>query len=131
MKKLIPFTLAIILFCSFYKAPSLKGVWEYAGGISKGKYYSPPKNYKQQRKYSDTKFDAFLLEPGKKAVKYESGNYTLKNDSCFETQTYCLQTQKMVGLTVNYWHTVRNDTLILKGILPNGTLIEDYWKKVK
>ena len=131
MKKLVLAFLVIFALSSFYKAKTLKGVWQYAGGITKGKYYPAPKDYQQQRRYTDNQFEAFLLEAGQQPLKYESGNYTIKNDTCLETQTFSLQGQQMMGLTVRYWHTVRNDTLILKGILPNGAAIEDYWKKVK
>jgi hypothetical protein len=129
--KLIILTIIITITASFQKEKSLKGIWEYRGGKFNNKISPAPKNYQQQRKYTDTQFDAFLLEQGEKPVKYESGNYTLKTDSCLETQTYCLQAQNMLGITVHYRYIVRNDTLILKGILPNGSAIEDYWKKVK
>ena len=64
-------------------------------------------------------------------MKYESGNYALNIDTCLETQTYCMQAQNMIGITVHYAYQMRKDTLVLKGKLPNGILVEDYWKKVK
>lgn len=129
-KLLLSFTLILVLFLPNTN-PTLKGTWEYRGGIFNGKNSAAPKDYTQQRKYTDTNFDAFLYEKGEKTVKYESGNYVLNADTCLETQTYCLQTQKMIGVTISYHYTIRNDTLILSGKLPNGAIIEDYWKKVK
>ncbi|WP_214070616.1 hypothetical protein [Mucilaginibacter sp. dw_454] len=110
---------------------TLKGKWNYAGGWFNHKLSAAPKGYTQQRKYTDQKFDAFVYQKGEKDMKYESGTYTLQGDTCLETQTYCLQDQKMVGVTVHYHYEVRKDTLVLSGTLPNGALIQDYWVKVK
>lgn len=129
-KLLLSFTLILALFLP-HANPTLKGTWEYRGGKFNGKVNAAPEGYAQQRKYTDTNFDAFLYEKGEKTVKYESGNYVLNADTCLETQTYCLQTQKMIGVTIPYHYAIRNDTLILSGKLPNGAVIEDYWKKVK
>lgn len=110
---------------------TLKGKWNYAGGKFNGKFSPMPKNLIQQRKYTDKGFDSWLYEKGEKDLKYESGNYVLQNDTCAETQTFCLQDQSMVGKTVCYHYEVRNDTLILNGKMPNGAIVEDYWVKVK
>lgn len=133
MKKLpvILILFALLSFTNKKQSANLKGTWEYRGGKFNYKLSAAPKGYSQQRKYTDTKFDAFLYEPDQPTVKYESGDYTLTGDSCLETQTFCLQDQSMVGKTVHYHYVVRNDTLILNGTLPNGADIEDYWKKVK
>jgi hypothetical protein len=121
----------LLTLTSFQTATTLNGTWEYRGGKFNDKVDGAPKGYKQQRKYTDTKFEAFLYEKGQKTVKYETGIYTLKTDTCFETQTYSLQPSKLTGVTINYHYTIRNDTLILKAKLPNGAVEEDYWKKVK
>jgi len=113
------------------KAPTLKGKWNYAGGKFNGKLSPAPKDYTQQRKYTDKSFDSWVYAAGEKDLKYESGNYALQADSCLETQTFCLQDQSMIGKTVHYHYAVRNDTLILNGTLPNGAVIEDYWVKAK
>ncbi|MDB5156578.1 MAG: hypothetical protein JWR50_1285 [Mucilaginibacter sp.] len=128
---LILILLTLFAFTGKKQSPGLKGTWEYRGGKFNNKLSAAPKGYSQQRKYTDAKFDAFLYEPGQPTVKYESGDYTLTGDTCLETQTFCLQDQSMVGKTVHYHYAVRNDTLILNGTLPNGAVIEDYWKRVK
>jgi hypothetical protein len=130
IKLFLLLNLTIALF-PYSEQNSLKGTWEYRGGKVNNKLSAAPQGYSTQRKYTDTKFDAFLYEKGEKTIKYESGNYTLNADTCLETQTFCLQSQKMIGVTIHYHYTVRNDTLILNGKLPNGAIIEDYWKKVK
>jgi hypothetical protein len=131
MKKLISALAGLLVFSSFAQVSSLKGTWQYAGGVSNGKLYTAPEGYTQQRKYTKDKFEAFLLEKGEKAVRYEAGNYLLKKDSCFETQTYSLEPSQLTGKTIRYRLSIKNDTLFLKGKLPNGIEVEDYWKKVK
>lgn len=113
------------------KEPALKGKWNYAGGKFNNKLSPAPKDFVQQRKYTDKSFDAYMYADGEKDLKYESGNYTLQGDTCLETQTFCYQDQSMIGKTIPYHYTLRNDTLILNGTLPNGAVIEDYWVKVK
>ena len=76
MKKLIILIAAFIALSSFAQVSSLKGTWQYAGGISNGKRYAAPDGYTQQRKYTKDKFEAFLIEKGEKPLKYESGNWT-------------------------------------------------------
>ncbi|GAA4090572.1 hypothetical protein [Mucilaginibacter panaciglaebae] len=110
---------------------TLNGKWNYAGGWFNHKLSAAPKDYIQQRKYTDRGFDAWLYAKGEKDLKYESGTYTLQGDSCLESQTFCLQDQSMIGKTMHYHYAIRNDTLILNGILPNGAVIEDYWVKEK
>jgi hypothetical protein len=131
MKKLAFLFFLSIIICSFSSVNTLKGTWEFRGGIYKGKTEDAPKGYSLQRKYSDTQYDAYLQEKGEKAIKYESGRYTLKDDTCLETQTYCSQPSKLIGITIHYLYTIRHDTLILQAKMPNGNLEEDYWKRVK
>ena len=131
MKKLIFAIVGLLVFSSFAQVSTLKGTWQYAGGISNGKQYAAPDGYTQERKYTKDKFEAFLIEKGDKPLKYEAGNYSLKNDSCFETQTYSLEPSTLTGKTIHYRYTIKNDTLFLKGKLPNGIEVEDYWKKAK
>ncbi len=121
----------VILFCGFMQTPTLKGRWHYAGGISNGKIYSAPDGYIQERRYTKDKFEAFLIEKGEKALKYEAGSYSLKADSCFETQTYSLQPSGLTGKIIYYGYKIKNDTLFFNGKLPNGIEVEDRWKRVK
>jgi hypothetical protein len=131
MRKLLFLLFGIILFSSFNNEKTLKGTWEFKGGIYNGKTDGAPKEYTLQRRYTTSKYDAYLLEKGEKTVMFESGNYVLKGDTCLETQTFSAQPSKLKGLTIHYFYTIRNDTLILKARLPGGTIEEDYWKKVK
>jgi len=124
--------LIILTGASFVKKHSLKGTWQYAGGIYNGKPEGPTSDYQLQREYhDDTTFDAYLLEAGEKPVKYQSGNYKLDADSCFETETFNIQSARLTGLTIHYHYTIQNDSLILSGTLPTGMVVEEYWKKIK
>jgi hypothetical protein len=131
MKISLVLFITLLAFSSFYTETTLKGTWEFKGSVLNGKRDGAPKEYTLQRRYTSSQYDAFLLEKGEKAVKFESGNYKLKGDTCLETQTYSSQPTKLKGIIVHYWFKVRNDTLILRAKLPNGMIEEDYWKKVK
>ncbi|MFD2866746.1 hypothetical protein [Mucilaginibacter antarcticus] len=128
-----PLAFLIVLATLAFKAeePTLKGTWEYCGGKVNGKASPPATTYAQQRRYTKGSFQAFAVEKGQPDLKYESGNYTLSADTCAETQTYCLQSQDLIYVTVRYHYLVRNDTLILNGKLPGGAVVEDYWKRLK
>lgn len=123
--------MGVIALCSSFNEASLKGVWRYCGGMFNGKLSVAPTEYTLQRKYKKKDFEAFVLEPGQKAVKYEVGNYQLIADTCLETQTYCSQPSQTLNKTITYTYTISNDTLKFKGKLPNGAAVEEYWKKVK
>src|ERR1700761_4094247 len=95
---ILPFLL-ILLISSFAGKPTLKGTWEFKGGIYNGKKEGAPAEYTLQRKYKTDNFDAFLLEKGEKPQKYQSGKYELRPDSCFETETFSAQPSKLTGIT--------------------------------
>jgi hypothetical protein len=121
----------LMILTSFQEVKSLKGTWQYCGGKFNNKPSAAPEGYTQLRKYTDTQFDAFLLEKGEKDIKYESGNYTLKGDTCLEIQTYSMQESKLLNVAVHYLYKLQHDTLVLSATLPSGAVSEDYWKKVK
>jgi hypothetical protein len=131
MKKILFALLPILVLCSFGIKNNIKGVWEYGGGIYNGKPDSASKDYKLQRRYDAAHYQAFLIEAGQKPVIYEKGNYTLKTDSCLETQTYSSQPSQVTGIAVHYHYLIKNDTLTFNGVLPNGTNVTEYWKRVK
>lgn len=127
--------LVLITFCfallSFNLATSLKGVWIFQGGVYNGKAEGPPKEYKLQRNYTDKDFTAYAYQKGYKTEKYEAGNYTLKADSCLETQTFSSQPSQAMGKTIHYNYKIINGELILSGTLPSGMVVEEHWKKIK
>lgn len=123
--------LLLIIISAFAEVKTLKGTWEFCGGIYSGKKEGAPSGYALQRKYSKDQFDAFVIEAGSKPEKYQSGTYLLKGDTCIETETYCSQPSELTGKPIHYLLEVRNDTLILKGTLPTGMAVEEYWKRIK
>jgi len=131
MKKLILPIILISTMCSFMDDYPLKGTWEYRGGVVNGKIDSASTAYSLQRVYDESHYKAVVKEKGEKDVVYEKGDYKLEADTCFETQTYSLQSSELLNKTVKYTYTISNDTLKLFTVLPNGNNIEDHWVKIK
>jgi hypothetical protein len=131
MKRFVLVLLVIIVASAFSGEKTLKGTWEYKGGIYNGKKELAPADYTMQRQYDKTHFNAFALEKGYKPEKYEAGDYILKGDTCIETETFSSQPSKLKGIPVHYRYHIRHDSLIFNGILPSGMVVEEYWKRVK
>ena len=134
MKKPVNYILSfflILLVSSFISKETLKGVWEFQGGIYNGKKEGPPAGYTLQRKYDKHHYEAFVIDSGNKPEKYEAGDYVLKGDTCIETETYSSQPSKLTGISVAYLYSIRNDTLTLMATLPSGMAVEEYWRRKK
>ncbi|MES2265733.1 MAG: hypothetical protein V4520_03165 [Bacteroidota bacterium] len=131
MKRMLPAFLLIIVFSAFRMLDTLEGKWQYSGGIYNGKAEQPSKEYTLQRNYDAAHYSALFLEKGQEPIAYERGDYALKNDTCLETQTYSAQPSKLLNVTIKYRYQISNDTLTFSGTLPNGTVVKEYWKKVK
>ncbi|HVS91743.1 MAG TPA: hypothetical protein VHE59_06910 [Mucilaginibacter sp.] len=131
MRRIVPFVLLIIVTSAFSGEKGLKGAWIYVGGIYNGKQEGAPNGYSLERKYKSDTFEAFGVEEGVKPQKYEAGTYQLKDDTCIEIQTYSSEPSKLLNIPVRYVYEIRNDSLILKGTLPTGMVVEEYWKRKK
>ncbi len=125
--------LLVVTATAFKPFNSLKGVWIYEGGIYNNKAEGPPKEYRLERRYNDTGYEAFIIQEGTKTEKYEAGNYNYSpEDRAYrETQTFSSQPSTLIGKEINYTCSFRGSTLIFKGKLFDGTQVEEYWKKVK
>jgi hypothetical protein len=124
--------LSIITFIAFgVPSPQLKGKWRFAGGIYNGKPEGSSKEYQLQRVYTNKTFDAYLLAPGNKPEKYQAGNYSLSANNYTETETFSMQPSKLTNKAVQYQISKRKDTLVLKGRLPTGMQVEEYWVRIK
>ena len=134
MRKLIFYTAGFALLtgaASFKNAATLKGVWDYAGGIYNGKKEGATQGYTLQRRYDQAHYEAFVIEKGYKDEEYEAGNYVLQGDTCIDTETFSSQPSKITGIPVHYLYTVKNDTLTIKAALPTGMRVVEYWKRIK
>jgi hypothetical protein len=123
--------LVYLVATAFQSVNSLKGVWEYEGGIYNGQMVGPPKVYKLQRTYDEAHYQGIIIKKDGKPEKYEAGNYNLKNNTYQETQTYSDKLVSKVNGTLHYVYSVKNNKLTLKGKLDGGTPVEEYWKKIK
>ena len=125
-------TLLFIVSTSL-RAPvkSLKGVWEYEGGIYNSKPEGPPKSYRMERRYNAAHYEAFIIQKGTTTEKYEAGDYTISDSSYQEIQTFSSEPSTLVGKKINYVCSVHNDTLTFRGKLFDGTQVEEYWKKIR
>jgi hypothetical protein len=131
IKKIAPAFILLVMLFGFTPDAPLAGTWEYGGGIYNGKTEPAPKDYTLRRQYNDAHYTALFIEKGEQPVPYEKGNYVLKQDTCLETQTFSAQPSKLLNITIIYHYRIKNDTLTFNGILPNGTVVQEYWKKVK
>jgi hypothetical protein len=134
MNKYILYTGIVVLIFSIYSfqlTPVITGTWEFVGGIYNGKKEGAPTTYALHRKYSARGYEAFAIEKGYKTQKYEAGIYFFKADTCVDTETFSAQPSKITNVPIHYTYTLRNDTLTLKGTLPTGMRVEEYWKKIK
>ena len=131
MKKFVLATLVIITASAFSGTKTLKGTWQYLGGIYNGKKELAPADYTMQRQYDSAHFNAFALQKGYKPVRYEAGDYILKGDTCIETETFSSEPSKLKNIPVHYRYKIHHDSLIFNGKLPSGMVVEEYWKRVK
>lgn len=121
--------LAVFAFVS--PSPQLKGKWRFAGGVYNGKAEGSTEDYQLQRVYTDKGFTAYILASGSKPEKYQAGKYALLGSRYTETETYSMQPSKLTNKAVQYQISKREDTLVLKGKLPTGMQVEEYWVRVK
>lgn len=131
MKKIFPAFLLVMAFCAFRMQNTLEGKWQYSGGVYNGKTEQTSKDYTLQRNYDATHYTALLLEKGQEPYNYERGDYSLKQDTCLETQTFSAEPSKVLNILIKYRYHISNDTLTFNGILPNGNIVKEYWKKVR
>ncbi len=131
MRQTLIAVILVIIASSFIDGSPLKGTWQYLGGVYNGKQEAPPEGYTLQRKYDDMHFSSFVLEKGSKPERYETGDYSLKGDTCVEVQSFSSQPSKLKNIAVRYIFSIRHDSLIFKGTLPTGMVVEEYWKRKK
>ena len=84
-----------------------------------------------QRIYSANGYEAYLLEGNNPPNLYNSGTYEIKGDSVFITSKFSSRPSQNTAITIANKFAFDQNKLIVNGILPNGMIIEEYWKRVK
>lgn len=133
MKK--KYKLPSILFClillSSCSTSPIKGTWQYDGGLYNGREQKASPDFQMQRTYTGNTFEAFMIEGTAKPELYSSGIYQIKGDILMITSKFSSRPSQNTDVMITYKFTIEQEKLTINGILPNGMVIEEYWKKVK
>ena len=125
--KLILLSLVILSSCS--KNP-LIGTWQYDGGVYNGREQKASSDFKMQRTYEDNTYEAFMIEGSVKPELYNSGIYEVNGDTLLITSKFSSRPSQNTDLTINYKFNIKKEKLTINGVLPNGMIVEEYWKRV-
>lgn len=125
--KLIIFSLVILTSCS--KNP-LNGTWQYDGGVYNGREQKASSDFKMQRTYKENTYEAFMIEGSVKPELYNSGIYEVRGDTLLITSKFSSRPSQNTDLTINYKFNIKKEKLTINGVLPNGMIVEEYWKRV-
>ena len=128
--KLTTILFSIILISSCTKNPII-GTWQYDGGLYNGREQKASIDFLMQRTYTGNTFEAFLIEGTAKPELYSSGIYVIKSDTLLITSKFSSRPSQNTDLTISYNYVIDQNNLTIKGVLPNGMIVEEYWKKVK
>jgi hypothetical protein len=120
----------MIVFSSCSNGP-FKGTWQYDGGVYNGRSQKASIEFQMNRIYSANSYEAYMLEGNNPPNLYNSGIYEIKGDSVFITSKFSSRPSQNTDVTIAYKFAVDQDKLTLNGILPNGMIVEEYWKRVK
>ncbi|MBC7757933.1 MAG: hypothetical protein H7069_03685 [Phormidesmis sp. FL-bin-119] len=133
MKSVITGALAvlILLLVSGCSSNAVEGKWQYDGGIYNGKARNAATEFLMQRTYKSNTYEAFLLEGQAEPELYNSGTYEIKRDSILITSKFSTQPSQNDNVTIAYKFKAEGNRLTTSGVLPNGMVVEEYWKKVE
>lgn len=133
MKKVLSKSLAglVLVIMTGCSTTPVEGTWQYDGGVYNGKAQKASTDFKMQRTYTSDKYEAFLLEGSAKPELYNSGIYEIQGDSLLITSKFSSQPSQNTDVTITYKFTTDQDRMTTNGVLPNGMVVEEYWKKVK
>ena len=128
--KLTTILFCIILISSCTKNPII-GTWQYDGGLYNGREQKASTDFQMQRTYAGNTVEAFLIEGSAKPELYSSGIYVIKSDTLLITSKFSSRPSQNTDLTISYNYVIDQNNLTIKGVLPNGMIVEEYWKMVK
>jgi hypothetical protein len=120
----------MILLSSCSTSP-MKGTWQYDGGLYNGREQKASPDFQMQRTYTGNTFEAFMIEGTAKPELYSSGIYEIKGDTLMITSKFSSRPSQNTDVMITYKFAIEQDKLTINGILPNGMVVEEYWKKVK
>jgi hypothetical protein len=84
-----------------------------------------------QRTYTENSFEAFMIEGSAKPELYSSGIYEIKGDTLLITSKFSSRPSQNTDVLITYKYAIDQKKLTINGMLPNGMVVEEYWKKVK
>lgn len=122
--------LCLILITSCSSSP-IKGTWQYDGGIYNGRPQKASPDFQMHRTYAKDTYEAFMLEGSAAPELYNSGIYEIKGDSLLITSKFSSRPSQNTDVMIGYKYLIEKEKLTIKGILPNGMIVEEYWKKTK
>ena len=120
--------LILVVGCS---SSPVEGTWQYDGGIYNGKARKAATEFLMQRTYKADTYEAYLLEGKADPELYNSGSYDIKGDSIAITSKFSSQPSQNDNVTISYKFRTEGDKMITSGVLPNGMVVEEHWKKIK
>ena len=128
--KLLTILFGIIIISSCSKNPII-GTWQYDGGLYNGREQKASPDFQMQRTYTENTFEAFLIEGSAEPELYNSGIFVIKNDTLLITSKFSSRPSQNTDVTIIYKYVIDQNRLTIKGVLPSGMIVEEYWKKVK
>jgi hypothetical protein len=120
----------LIFFASCSTSPIL-GTWQYDGGIYNGREQKASPDFQMQRTYDDNSFEAFMIEGKAPPELYSSGIYEVKGDTLLITSKFSSRPSQNTDVVITYKFSIKSGKLTINGVLPNGMIVEEYWKKIK
>ena len=132
MKKIynLPSVLLFMILLSSCSTSPIKGTWQYDGGLYNGREQKASPDFQMQRTYTGNTFEAFMIEGSAKPELYSSGIYEIKGDTLLITSKFSSRPSQNTDLMITYKYSIVQNKLTINGILPNGMVVEEYWKKV-
>ncbi|MDP3468195.1 MAG: hypothetical protein Q8S11_07655 [Daejeonella sp.] len=133
MKKFfnVSFALMCLVLIPSCSTGPLKGTWQYDGGVYDGRSQKASTEFQMQRIYNADTYEAFMLEGNNPPELYNSGIYEIKGDSLFITSKFSSRPSQNTDVTIAYKFAIDIDKLTINGVLPNGMIVEEYWKRIK
>lgn len=133
MKTLITRSIAgiCLVFIAGCSSNEVEGKWQYDGGVYNGKARKAATEFLMQRTYTSDSYEAYLLEGEAAPELYNSGSYEIKEDSILITSKFSSQPSQNDNVTIAYKLKTEGDKMTTSGVLPNGMIVEEYWKRVK